>query len=202
MPCADHSKCYPEEKRCNGRYLCRDRLDEANCTACKGKNIIWFHEQKMCLSANVICDGFQQIPGGEDEANCDVCPDDRPFKCGSSSTTCITKSGICISITDCLDGTDENCPLTSQDEYTCQGKLFHNEDVNILCPDEKACMTDEKVCDGHRDCSDGRDELFCEINRWRSRRFHCENSTKWLLTSKQCDGVPDCPLHFSYLESL
>ena len=57
----------------------------------------------------------------------------------------------CDRITDCFHGDDEkNCPkvVCRQDQFDCGNNM---------------CISKEWLCDEHRDCPNGEDEVGCEF---------------------------------------
>ena len=157
LPCTDHSKCYFYELQCNGQVDCyTDGSDEANCSACaahKLRKIIWLHKHNMCLARNLFCDGYCQLPGCEDEGDCNVCPRDRPFKCGSPSTRCIYMKYVCDGYKSCDDfSDDQHCPMSMKSNDKCVKELLYPEAYNIRCPDKSTCIKRSQICDGKVHC--------------------------------------------------
>ena len=64
----------------------------------------------------------------------------------------------------------------------------------MYCSDTDTCINANKVCDGQKDCSDGRDEKNCTGNAsdpYCLRGFLCINGT-CLSKEKRCNNVKDC----------
>lgn len=114
---------------------------------------------ETCISPELVCNGLQNCPSGEDEMNCnDIKPPKKysgdcthvEFKC-QRDQICIPLSKKCNGHRDCSDGADEQepCPLSAA---ICTG---------FLC-NSKQCLRDKKLkCDGKFDCTDGSDENNC-----------------------------------------
>lgn len=131
----------------------------------------WFQCAKPngpCLSSELLCDGIDNCPGGEDELDC------------VSSSIFSGSGGKDMSKSaDIGTGgwyTKRNCSVF---EYTCRT--------------DKICIPLDFMCDGKSDCHDHSDEEDgCERARKSCQGFFCDNkkcleSKKWI-----CDGVDDC----------
>ncbi|XP_063959796.1 uncharacterized protein LOC129267069 isoform X2 [Lytechinus pictus] len=96
-----------------------------------------------CLdSERDYCDGeVQCLDSGEDEYECEGCPD--------GLYPCLVDESICYNDTaDVCDG-NYDCP-TGIDEYNCTGCF--------ACPGLSSCLFDLQVCNYYSDCPDGEDE--------------------------------------------
>ncbi|KAF2887473.1 hypothetical protein ILUMI_18700 [Ignelater luminosus] len=102
---------------------------------------------------------------GSDELNCKsvICAD-KEFQCDEPDYRCIPSSWVCDGEKDCSKGSDEkNCTDSTIVELTTVEAISVN-----LCNDREfrcssgSCIPKIWVCDGDRDCLDGKDELECE----------------------------------------
>lgn len=121
-----------------------------------------------CLSSDLICNGIDNCPGGEDEVNCfDLITDTSDFGIGGwhagqrncsryeftclSDRSCIPLNFMCDGKSDCHDNSDESAGCVKA-EADCKGFFCQN----------KRCLESKKwVCDGGDDCNDGSDEKNC-----------------------------------------
>nr|XP_023023966.1 serine protease nudel [Leptinotarsa decemlineata] len=144
-----------------------------------------------CLERNQICDGIPDCRSGEDEqpdlcyekerychrtGDCE-CPVTH-MKC--KNHRCVPKSTFCNRQNDCEDNSDEpdicscrtylelansskicdgiiNCSDRSDEDpelCSCQTNSFR-------CVSSNMCVAQDMICDGHKDCPNGEDELIC-----------------------------------------
>ena len=111
-----------------------------------------------------VCDGREDCPGGEDEADCPA-----PFVCGDGSELLARR--VCDGNLDCEDGTDErDCPETCGDRYA-EANCAELSEAVILetskcfpfqCYGDGPELPPEQRCDGTPDCPGGEDEDGCD----------------------------------------
>ena len=120
-----------------------------------------------------------------------------PFPCGDcppntmrckGTHQCFESSGLCNSIQNCGDKSDEECASCPPDRpFKCKynGKTT-------------SCIKQSEVCDCFDNCL-GRsksDEEHCFICNayWKNKRrnVHCLKSDKWIAEDSVCDGKIDC----------
>jgi hypothetical protein len=94
--------------------------------------------------------------------------------------------------------------LSGSDHRLCPGYKCKNMDNYFQCQDEKFCILDHFLCDGHVQCDDGSDEAFCSVcprvNSTLQRRntFPCKHRyTKRTICANPCDGYDDLCEDFS-----
>ncbi|TMS16699.1 Transmembrane protease serine 7 [Larimichthys crocea] len=101
------------------------------------------------------------------------CPESY-FLC--STGLCVEKSRRCDGLDDCHDESDEI--FCSRPPKNCAG----NSPVHPLF-----------VCNGERDCINGKDELNCTQETTCSAiRYQCNSGSCILKKNAKCDGVHDC----------
>ncbi len=104
------------------------------------------------------------------------------FTCGDG--TCILIHYHCDGIVDCPDSTDElscehACQLTGASKDTANGAFSqtHRKDcfkacfpeictcleLYLHCEKSTMCVPASKLCDGHADCPESEDEMFCQV---------------------------------------
>ena len=108
------------------------------------------------------------------------------------------KSTQCDGTNNCGDRSDEKecggggtgggSRMCSQGEWTCNSGQ---------------CIRADRKCDQFQDCVDNSDEKFCTGTgggtgggsgslSCRTGEFVCEKSRKCIMSSRKCDGIPDC----------
>ncbi|XP_063608765.1 very low-density lipoprotein receptor-like [Penaeus indicus] len=137
-----------------------------------------------CIVYSYRCNNVTDCPGGEDEENCDQCPEGG-FSCNTGE--CIPGGWHCNSDKDCPGGEDEegcsedfyaSCPrgyfqckdgLCVMDWYHCDGVddcLYEENQCDACRPGafkcwSPMCIEDHRVCDGVANCPEGEDEMNC-----------------------------------------
>ena len=139
------------------------------------------------------------------------------YKCKDG--TYIDEKLICDGQRDCVDETDEKqCHCNhGKNLFDPSCKYFCNEifqhcicsDFYFSCLSSVTCIPYSKVCDGHKDCILGEDEI-CEINLAKeekvlnpargsvlySQTFTCLESNTTISIALVDDLIPDCPNTF------
>ncbi|XP_071342095.1 low-density lipoprotein receptor-like isoform X2 [Trachinotus anak] len=65
-----------------------------------------------------------------------------------------------------------------------------HKQLEFRCSDG-SCISQQKLCDRHRDCEDGSDEQHCSHLRCKKDEFACR-SRQCIATRFLCNGVDDC----------
>ena len=79
----------------------------------------------ICTPVSYICDGFDDIPGGIDEANCTewICPNGYT-RC-ADNLQCVLETKFCDGEYDCVDKSDEGDLFCYHSQEIC----LHNCDL-------------------------------------------------------------------------
>ncbi len=180
-----------------------------NCTKCNNNNT-YNCDDGRCILQDLVCDGNNDCTNGEDEENCEnkkpesttimemengtnnSCDIDDPFYCTVDPAFCIDQKQICDGIKHCQNGVDEqNCNNNNNNNST---NNTNNEnscktmDSPYYCTEDICVQIEiEQVCDGIKDCPNGRDEENCNVSssfasgtghQRRKRRENVEIETK------------------------
>ncbi|BFZ02784.1 hypothetical protein BsWGS_05822 [Bradybaena similaris] len=66
------------------------------------------------------------------------------------------------------------------------------ESTEFQCTYDNTCISLDQVCDTHRDCLGGGDEVGCPTDCTGQNQFKCENSNKCIGVIDKCDGSAEC----------
>lgn len=171
--------CIPWAWRCDGHLDCKGGDDEYACPSCNEGDLRcpWGGE---CLQHNATCDGVAHCKDGWDES---------AALCGSvtckpgelqclGGNRCVPHQWLCDGVSDCPAAEDEDATFcsafnsfrnsngvfntTDESLSSCEGreapKRVNCTEEEFRC-DSTTCVLREYVCDGVRDCENGRDEL-------------------------------------------
>uniref|UniRef100_A0AC35UFY8 BAR domain-containing protein n=1 Tax=Rhabditophanes sp. KR3021 TaxID=114890 RepID=A0AC35UFY8_9BILA len=145
------------------------------------------HPQK-CIPISQRCNSIPDCGDGEDENNCP--------SCGKAQFACV-KSGRCIDASKRCDGVKDDCKDGSNSDEegctkdtSCWGKFICDSAETVRVLGHAECISNEKICDGVRDCPGAEDETNCKANE--TKYLLCENQKESVARSKWCNGVAEC----------
>ncbi|KAI6223724.1 Calcium binding EGF domain containing protein [Aphelenchoides fujianensis] len=152
----------------------------------------------ICIPKTWLCDGENDCPNRDDEANCqNVTCTAEQHKCQSYMdhlTSCIPKSWRCDGQDDCADRSDESEELCGAKAKEA-AKLECDTEEEFKCADNKKCIFKKWVCDGDNDCLDASDEHNCQDKKScdDADHFKCKTVQFCIPKNWKCDGEADCP---------
>ena len=106
-------------------------------------------KDSTCILKQHLCDGHVDCPGGDDEEDCQICYFSN-LHLHANINYCLKKCHV------------SNCMCTDH-YFQCQ---------------TGGCVSFAKICDCHRDCPDGSDEM-CMESICSSRKCHLIQSLPW-----------------------
>ncbi|XP_076799429.1 uncharacterized protein LOC143444168 isoform X2 [Clavelina lepadiformis] len=214
--------------RCQGDASCRPRstiCDGNSCNGCdedtewtSGVGFKCVRNGKPCLiPQQLLHDNVKDCDNGEDlcfikSGSLSILDSSLCFQCFLGGVI-IPRNKICDGIIDCPDLSDEclcqgNVPRICNDVILTHPPLRNSSDNNlceigqVTCGDGK-CLNRSSVCDGTRDCYDGRDEMYeycrgtlkCSEGTFETinQTCRCDKPCKSLY-GVMCDGQGECPV--------
>ncbi|KAG5684646.1 hypothetical protein PVAND_013864 [Polypedilum vanderplanki] len=160
---------------------------------------------KTCIPKSYLCNLEVDCPDKEDEIDCDIpkCEsNNNKFRCRDGA--CISADLICDEAPDCKDFSDESDELCdkikerrneSNSIVYSTAKVECNATTHFQCSDY-ACIPNEEVCNGARNCVNGEDEnpKMCKEkkDKFKCPGFECKNGKCLERVEFICDGLDDC----------
>ncbi|XP_063595921.1 sortilin-related receptor-like [Penaeus indicus] len=138
-----------------------------------------------CVGPEMICNGYEDCPNGEDELRCQGIHSCRGYKCASGM--CLPRKDVeCDNVQDCDDYSDEmGCGLShftpdcsAPDQFTCADGNF--------------CISVSWLCDRDFDCHDRSDEANCSSVNTCGPSYHRCGDGHCIFVTWVCDSEPDC----------
>jgi low-density lipoprotein receptor-related protein 4 len=153
-----------------------------------------------CIPLRWRCDSEQDCDSGEDEKDCsDIGPPNREcsddeYMCKDSR--CISKNWVCDGHADCKRGEDEMECVTKCEigQFSCPSKPT----TSAIARDQRRdfCVSQKHICDGHKDCNNGEDELNCSTPSICPPNTRCKQ-----LCAKSASGKDECACSIGYILS-
>ncbi|UYV70470.1 hypothetical protein LAZ67_7003147 [Cordylochernes scorpioides] len=165
-------------KRCkcpNDFYLLADEHNcIANCTA--GQHRCGLPDDR-CIPVFWRCDGSHDCHDGSDEVGCRL---DRDAILPAAKYKIY---GFFVGVE--MEGVELTMSSTSLPQFVCKAGQFQ-------CHNNQTCISRIRLCDGTKDCTDGSDEVFCDLP-CGELSFKCKSTGRCISSTWSCDGDNDCP---------
>ncbi|XP_068097693.1 basement membrane-specific heparan sulfate proteoglycan core protein isoform X5 [Hyperolius riggenbachi] len=180
-------ECVPLAFRCDQRHDCRDMSDEEGCVErvqCGDREFTCGSGE--CIPREYYCDGRNDCQDSSDERQCEPTP--PPFVTTRRPHTArppATPPPIYTRPPPVTTPVDRRTPKPPiEDPRPCRRD-------EARCSNGQ-CIPRDYLCDGERDCKDGRDELDCGTpSPCEPNEFKCRNG-RCALKLWRCDGDNDC----------
>ncbi|XP_076069558.1 LDL receptor protein 1 isoform X2 [Oratosquilla oratoria] len=168
-----NKRCIPMNYVCDDDHDCGDGTDEMFCDDFCAK------ASAFGLTAPPLC--IQMCHNQTDKFTCEAT--DGCLYCAADKT-CLHIYQLCDNVSDCSDGSDENCEEKASQE--CGTSEF-------MCLSSRQCIPEKLKCDGNLDCPDESDEqdcdeVTCSVNQWK-----CASGKVCIPEDWKCNSIDDCP---------
>jgi hypothetical protein len=206
--CATGGDCVFSEDICDGRVHCIDGSDEVGCTTTVAlttvtattktatattvtattRTVTTLTTTKTTLTTTKTTATATTVTSTKR-----ACNPNFQWTCGNKD--CIRQTLRCDGFADCHDGTDEEecttttllTTVTTKTATTVTTKPALCEANEWQCR-SKSCIRDALRCDGHPDCDDFSDELFCTTStKTKTTKTTTKTTVTTVTTLKDCN---------------